>query len=53
MSYTSLRGSSPPRAFHHLKRRWRRGVLVEYALVALFVAFTVIQFLFVFGAKGG
>jgi hypothetical protein len=51
MSHTSLRGSSPPRAFHHVKRRWRRGVWVEYALVALFVAFTVSQFLLVLGTK--
>ena len=51
MSHASIREPSSTNAVHHLKRRWRRGVLVEYALVALFIAFTVSQFLFVFGTK--
>ena len=48
MSHFSIRDSSSSLdRLHRLQQRWRRGLLVEYALVALFVAFTVIQLLFV------
>jgi hypothetical protein len=51
MSYTI---SSKPSSFddlHRLKKRWQRGLAIEYALIASFLAFTVIQFLFVVVTK--
>jgi len=30
---------------------WQRGLMIEYALIASFVAFTIVQFVFVVGFK--
>ena len=38
---------------HRLKRRWQRGLAVEYALIVLLIAFSAFQFLFVAGATVG
>ena len=51
MSYTT---NSKPSSFddlHRLKKGWQRGLAIEYVLIASFIAFTVIQFLFVVGTK--
>ena len=38
--------------FRRLKKNAQRGMRIEYALIALLVAFAGLQAYFVFGAKG-
>lgn len=48
---SSTTGSRPTSSdlLHGLKKTWQRGLLIEYALIASFVAFTIVQFVFVVG----
>jgi hypothetical protein len=50
---SSTTGSRPTSSdlLHGLKKSWQRGLALEYVLVASFVAFTIVQFLFVIGIK--
>jgi hypothetical protein len=38
--------------FRCLKKRGQRGMRIEYALIALLIAFATLQAYFAFGAKG-
>jgi hypothetical protein len=38
--------------FRHSKKRGRRGMKIEYALIAFLLAFAGLQAYFAFGAKG-
>ena len=51
MSYTTISKPSSSDDLHRFKKRWQRGLAIEYALIASFIAFTIIQFLFVVGIK--
>ena len=37
--------------FRRLKKSWRRGRAIEYALIALLIAFTAFQVVLAVGAK--
>ena len=53
MSYIT---NSKPLSFdqlHRLKKRWQRGLAIEYALIALLIAFSAFQFLSVVGSRVG
>ena len=50
---SSTTGSRPTSSnlLHGLKKTRQRGVVIEYALIASFVAFTIVQFLYVLGIR--
>ena len=50
---SSTTGSRPTSSdlLHGLRKSWQRGVVIESALIASFVAFTIVQFLFVVGIR--
>jgi hypothetical protein len=50
---SSTTGSRPTSSdlLHGLKKSWQRGLALEYALIAAFVAFTIFQFLYVVGIR--
>ena len=50
---SSTTGSRPTSSdlSHGLKKTWQRGLMIEYALVASFVALTIVQFVFVVGIR--
>ena len=53
MSYITI---SKPLSFdrlQRLKKRWQRGLVIEYTLVALLIAFSAFQFLSVVGSRVG
>jgi hypothetical protein len=51
MADTSVRRSSWSERLKPPTRRRQRGLLVEYALVALLIAFTAVHLLFVFSTS--
>ena len=53
MSYITISKPLSVDHLHRLKRRWQRGLAVEYALIVLLIAFSAFQFLFVVGATVG
>jgi hypothetical protein len=51
MSSTTASRPTSSDLSHGFRTSWQRGMVIEYVLVASFVAFTVVQFLFVVGVK--
>lgn len=51
MSYTTISKPLSADHLHRLKKRGQRGLAIEQTLIVLLVAFTALQFLFVFGTK--